>query len=292
MSFGDLLHSRRWKVFMNYVYNVGASIVIVGALFKLMHWPGAGLALTIGMGLEAIIFFISSFEPIHEQPDWTRVFPELKSGYPINESAGRVAHFGGSTAPVSANVNVGGIFEQANIAPEVLEKVSKGLTDLGNTASSISDISSATLATNGYVKNLNTAAESMGQLSKMGQDANANINNSLVALSNSCARISEVVSKEVSDISMNSTQYKEKMSDLRANISLLNENYAQQASALKGQFETSQKYNQQMTELTSILHASLEGMKEYQTLSQELNNNLKALNSVYSTMLGAMNYKK
>ncbi|MFV0522088.1 MAG: gliding motility protein GldL [Mangrovibacterium sp.] len=297
MSFGDLLHSKRWKVFMNYVYNIAGALVIIGALFKLMHWPGAGVALTIGMCTEALIFLISSLEPIHEQPDWTRVFPELNSEYISGDGEGASApHFaGGGNANISAgnvSLNMGGIFESADIAPEVLEKVSKGLTDLGNTASSISDISSATLATNIYVENLNSAAESMNQLSKVGQDANTNINQSLVALSDSCMRITDVVAKEIDDMSVNTNNYNEKMTALRSNLDSLNENYAQQVTSLKGQFETSQKYNQQMLELTSILNTSLDDMKKYQALSRELNNNLEALNSVYSTMLSAMNYKK
>lgn len=310
MSFADLLESRRWKVFMNYVYNLAGALVIVGALFKLMHWPGAGVALTVGMCTEALIFLISSLEPLHEQPNWFRVFPELHSDHiPADYDDEAAAHgghaHGGGHAPAhprlsggggfpaeGVSFNMGGIFESADIAPEVLEKVSKGLTDLGNTASSISDISSATLATNIYVENLNAAAESMDQLSKVGQEANININQSLIALSDSCVRITEVVGKEVEDMSSNSAHYNDKMTALRSNLDSLNENYAQQVASLKGQFEVSQKYSQQMVELTSIMATSLEDMKKYQTLSRELNGNLEALNSVYSTMLSAMNYKK
>lgn len=313
MSFADLLHSKRWKVFMNYVYNLAGALVIIGALFKLMHWPGAGVALTIGMCTEALIFLISSLEPLHEQPDWFRVFPELHSDYIPGDDEGSHGHGGGHShgggghasrltggggggsnviSAGNVSVNMGGIFESADIAPEVLEKVSKGLTDLGNTASSISDISSATLATNIYVENLNSAAESMDQLAKIGQEANVNINQSLIALSDSCVRISEVVIKEIDDMGANSSYYNERMASLRTNLDSLNESYAQQLSSLKGQFETSQKYNQQMLEVTSILNSSITDMKKYQELSRELNGNLEALNSVYSTMLGAMNYKK
>ncbi|MFV0291089.1 MAG: gliding motility protein GldL [Mangrovibacterium sp.] len=304
MSFGDLLQSRRWKVFMNYVYNLAGALVIVGALFKLMHWPGAGVALTIGMCTEALIFLISSLEPLHEQPDWTRVFPELHSDHLPGDEEGHVQHAhssgashsrlsgGGNFSAESVSFNMGGIFESADIAPEVLEKVSKGLTDLGNTASSISDISSATLATNIYVENLNAAAESMDQLSKVGQEANININQSLSALSDTYVRFTDVVAKEIDDMGSNSANYNQKMVSLQTNLDLLNSNYAQQVSSLKGQFEISQKYSQQMIEMTSILNSSLEDMKKYQSLSRELNGNIEALNSVYSTMLSAMNYKK
>jgi len=62
---------------MTKLYGWGASVVIIGALFKLNHWTGATTALVLGMTTEAIIFFFSAFEPPHEEVDWTLVYPEL-----------------------------------------------------------------------------------------------------------------------------------------------------------------------------------------------------------------------
>lgn len=62
---------------MKYLYAWGAALVLTGALFKLMYWPGAGTMLTIGMTTEVVIFFFSAFEPLHDEPDWTLVYPEL-----------------------------------------------------------------------------------------------------------------------------------------------------------------------------------------------------------------------
>ena len=70
-------NSKKFKNFMAKLYGWGASIVILGALFKLMNWPGAGAMLTIGLGTEAIIFFLSAFEKPHEEPDRSLVYPEL-----------------------------------------------------------------------------------------------------------------------------------------------------------------------------------------------------------------------
>lgn len=62
---------------MGKLYGVGASVVIVGAMFKIMHWPGADLMIVVGMSTEAIIFFFSAFEPLHVEYDWSLVYPEL-----------------------------------------------------------------------------------------------------------------------------------------------------------------------------------------------------------------------
>ncbi len=76
-SITELVESKGYKVFMTYVYGWGASVVLIGALFKIQHFPGASFMLTTGLIIEALIFFFSAFEPLHEELDWTLVYPEL-----------------------------------------------------------------------------------------------------------------------------------------------------------------------------------------------------------------------
>src|SRR5665647_1760685 len=85
MNVGEILKSKRWKVMMGYVYGWGASMVLIGALFKLQHWNHSGIMLTIGLLTEAFIFFLSAFEPPLEQPDWAKVYPELQDDYDLIE---------------------------------------------------------------------------------------------------------------------------------------------------------------------------------------------------------------
>jgi gliding motility-associated protein GldL len=77
ISIEEIVTSKKWKTFMKYLYGWGASVVILGALFKILHLKGAGTMLFLGMGAESLIFFFSAFEPIHEEVDWTLVYPEL-----------------------------------------------------------------------------------------------------------------------------------------------------------------------------------------------------------------------
>ena len=72
--------SKSWKKFMAKLYGWGASVVIIGALFKIQHYPGAGPLLIAGLSTEALIFFFSAFEPLHEEPDWSLVYPQLRTG--------------------------------------------------------------------------------------------------------------------------------------------------------------------------------------------------------------------
>jgi len=77
MGLAELTQGKKFKTFMARLYGWGAAVVIVGALFKIQHYPGAGLMLVIGLSTEAVIFFFSAFEPPHEDVDWSLVYPEL-----------------------------------------------------------------------------------------------------------------------------------------------------------------------------------------------------------------------
>ena len=95
MSLAELVQSSGWKNFMAKIYGLGASIVIIGALFKIQHWPMAGLMLSVGLITESIIFFFSAFEPLHEEIDWSLVYPEL-AGIPEDETTELASHGGRS----------------------------------------------------------------------------------------------------------------------------------------------------------------------------------------------------
>ena len=73
----SFFEGKTWKNIMKYTYGLGAAVVIMGALFKIMHWPGASLMLIVGLSTEAVIFIMSVMEPVHLDADWYRVFPEL-----------------------------------------------------------------------------------------------------------------------------------------------------------------------------------------------------------------------
>lgn len=115
--------SKKWKRFMAYLYGWGASIVLIGALFKIQHWPGAGIMLTIGLSTEAIIFFFSAFEPLHEEPDWSLVYPELRSGEKV-EHSDEVEEKGSITEQLD------NMLEEARIEPELIASLGEGMRAL------------------------------------------------------------------------------------------------------------------------------------------------------------------
>lgn len=177
MSFKEFSESKKYKNFMAKVYGIGASVVLVGALFKLTHmslfgWSGAAnTMLTLGLLTEAIIFFFSAFEPVHMDPDWSLVYPELWEMYhgegnvnPVKPAAGAKRNESGSVGGDIITEQLNQMFEKANINAVTMERLSMGLNRLGENASKIADVSEAVAATSNYTKAMNKASETAMEL--------------------------------------------------------------------------------------------------------------------------------
>ena len=178
MTFKEFSESKKYKNFMAKVYGIGASIVLVGALFKLTHmslfgWSGAAnTMLTLGLLTEAIIFFFSAFEPAHIEPDWRLFYPELWDLYhgdgsvaqPKKSVAGAKRNEGGNVSGDAITEKLNEMFEKANINSATMDRLSMGLAKLGENASKIADVSEAVAATSNYTKAMNKASETAMEL--------------------------------------------------------------------------------------------------------------------------------
>jgi len=323
MNLGELFKTKRWKTFMGYIYGWGASVVMIGALFKLEHWQYSSLLLTVGLVTEAFIFFLSAFEPPSDLPEWSKVYPELKEEYEILDI---------EEIERSGKKGIGELFSSSELTPELLDKVGRGLNDLSNTARGISDISTATLATDMYVKNLGSASESMNSFADTNNRANESINktvgNLVETYSSTAQKLSESgigtiekihksgeefsnqlaetgkrlaetydnagqsVSSELNNIKVSTQQYSGNLDKLNGNLSALNSNFETQLKGTEEQFLASQKFSQDLGEMNKILTSSVDELKKYKENAEQLNKHLESLNTIYGNMLGAMSYKK
>jgi gliding motility-associated protein GldL len=323
MNIGELLKTKRAKSAMGFVYSWGASIVLIGALFKLQHWPYSGWFLGIGLITEAIIFFVSAFEPPLEMPEWTRVYPELREDYPLEE-------FNKVVRPEKNKLE--DLLQGTDLTPALLDKVSFSLNELSKTASGISDISSATLATEQYVKNISSASDSMSAMHGVNTKANAAIHQSVnqmvdsyqnasvlvknsgqataeklhtsgveftnkIAesgnlLANSYKAASEKIEQSLQNFGGTTGNYSENILRLNGNISALNAALENQLKGTENQAKVHQQFNADLGKMNEVLMASAEELKRYRENAVKLNQHLEALNSIYGNMLGAMNYKK
>ncbi len=242
--------SKSWKNLMSKLYGIGASIVIIGALFKIQHWPGASEMLILGLGTEAVIFFFSAFEPIpHDDPDWTLVYPQLATGPDAKTAVQQLDN----------------LLEDANIDSKLLKNLGDGMKNLGDQATKMSEMTDAAGATQEFSDSLVKASNRVNQMA----DTYEGVSNSLTGLVGS------------EDASNNAGDNLQRMN---ANLDSLNSMYEMQLKQLK---ENKALFDG-MGELVTTLNDSVEDTRAYKEHIAELAQNLATLNTVYGNMLNAM----
>ena len=145
-------NSKKFKNLMAKLYGWGASIVILGALCKLMDWPGAGAMLTIGLGTEAIIFFFSAIEKQHEEPDWSLVYPELAYMKDPDSS---------NLTPTQELDNM---LEKANVDQALITRLGDNLRSFNETVEGVNKSMDAVAATGDYSDQMREAARKLAEM--------------------------------------------------------------------------------------------------------------------------------
>lgn len=292
-SIGELVQSEKWKKLMAYVYGWGAAVVLAGALFKIQHWPGASVMLTLGMGTEILIFFMSAFEPLHEEFDWSLVYPQLAG---IEDMDDEMVSQHGSGSSSSALEKFDALLEEGELSPQLFQNLGAGLTKLTDTASKLSDLSDASAVTNEYVENVKGATASMtgfaSTYNESVEELTASNNTVKTAgneLANSYTRLTESLNKESEQAIDGNKSYGEQLDNMNKNLQALNAVYEMQISDSNDHLESSKKIYSGINEMMESLSGSVEDTKKYQKEVAQLGNNLQALNTVYGNMLTAMN---
>ncbi len=155
MSFLD---SKKGKNFMAKLYGIGAAVVIVGALFKILHWPGADIMLIIGLGTEAIIFFFSAFEKPGKEYDWSLVYPELAGMDSEDDELGLTG------SPVR---DLDTMMENAKIDSDLISSLGDGLRKVSVAANGLGEAVSIAESTNKYSNEVNSAAKNLASINAL-----------------------------------------------------------------------------------------------------------------------------
>jgi hypothetical protein len=200
------VNSKRFKNFMAKLYGWGAAVVILGAMFKILHLKGADLMLVVGLTTEAVIFFFSAFEKPSEEVDWTLVYPEL-AGMQDDEDFERSSGQGSNR--LSSTQELDKMLEDAKIDGELIESLGNGLRKFGDAANRMTETSEAVAATQDYEQQLTLASknmESLNALYAVQLESSANhmeAQNSLMEKLSTSLESSDKLSSEVNNLVSN-----------------------------------------------------------------------------------------
>ena len=209
-SISKITEAKWYKVMMPKLYGWGASLVIIGALFKIQNWPFAGLFLTIGLTTEAVIFFFSAFEKQYEDYDWSLVYPEL-------------AHMEDPSVKKPAQ-QLDEALKRAKIDNELIESLNEGLRSFGDATTKLNETIAAAASINDYNDQIQEGVKNMNALNSL-YELQLQASNQQMEATN---QFLNNLQSSVED----SKRFQEQVNSLAENLESLNKVYAKMLDAM------------------------------------------------------------
>jgi len=202
------------KKVMNFAYGMGAAVVIIGALFKLMHWPGASPMLIIGLGVEALIFGLSAFDPVDKELDWSLVYPELAGGDAKKKEAKKENP---AEAQGLLSQKLDNLLKEAKIDGDLMASLGNSIKNFESAAKGIAPTVDSISSQKKYSEEMSMAAAQMESL------------NSLYKVQLESASRNAEANSQIAD---NAAKLKDQMQTMTQNIASLNNVYGGMLSAM------------------------------------------------------------
>lgn len=241
--------SRKNEVALNFAVCLGASVVIIGALFKILHWKGADTMLMVGLFTEAFIFFLYAFVP----PPPVSAVPELAAvptGNPALKSLDKM-------------------MQEADITPTNLQKLSTGFQKLGTTVDKMGEISDVVKSTGDFTTN-----------TKLASDAMVTVKDSMLK--------SSTTMQTFNDAAESTKQFHGQVQTLTKNLGSLNTIYELELQDTNNHLKAMNNFYSNLAAASEAMQGSVGDAKKAQEQIGVLAKNLTNLNNIYGNMLGAM----
>ncbi len=202
------------KRVMNFAYGMGAAVVIIGALFKIQHWEGASIMLIVGLGVEALIFGLSAFDPVEKELDWSLVYPELAGGEAKKKELKKEDP---KEAQGLLSQKLDNLLKEAKIDGALMESLGNSIKNFESAAKGIAPTVDSISSQKKYSEEMSMAAAQMESL------------NSLYKVQLESASRNAEANKEIAD---NASKLKDQMQTMTQNIASLNNVYGGMLSAM------------------------------------------------------------
>lgn len=286
MGLSNFLRSTGYKNFMSKLYGIGAAIVIVGALFKIVHIQGANEMLFVGLITEAVIFLFSAFEPPHVEPDWSLVYPELAGMYHNGKPGTPSAKKASSGKSVTQELDE--MLSKAKIGPELIESLGEGMRKMSDNVSKMSDVTNTAVATNDFVKNVTEAGKSAGELA----GSYKKVSDVLQQDASIVGEFSTSVKSAAASAGTLATVYNDVSAAIKKEMTATESFSNSLSTATESANRLAEKYNSSadlLSKSAEMLNFSALDSKSYNEQMQKISANLAALNTIYEVQLKSTN---
>ncbi|MBK0380412.1 type IX secretion system motor protein PorL/GldL [Mucilaginibacter segetis] len=247
----------------------GATVVIIGLLFKIQHWKYATEFITVGLLTEAALFFILGFQREDKDIDWVRVYPELDEEFKgeLPKASARPVAVGDNFSNTAA---LDKMLSDAKIGPELIGSLGEGLRTFGDKVNAISKVTDAGEATMAFTQKVKSATASYDKLSDSFEKASANLS-------------------EMANSNVDSKAYHDQVNILAKNLSALNAVYELELQDSSAHLKAMNSFYKNLSLTMNNFNESLDDSKQFKDEVGRLAKNLASLNSIYGNMLTAMN---
>ena len=292
---GRFLKSDSGQRFFNFAYSIGAAIVILGALFKILHMPAGNYLLSIGMGTEVLMFVLTAFDKPEKEYHWEEVFPVLASQNPEDRpdftSGGGIVIGGGGIngeGYEGGDINISvaeakgavGLPQGVNLSEEDTLSLSESIAKMAAASDQLSRMAELTDGTQQYLSQMAGISEQMQKL----QATTTALNEVSQTLLNSY----QAITNNSQNISESSTGYVDQMQALNQNISGLNTIYEIQLKSISSQLDNIDRVNRGLKDIRDMYEKSAAESAHYCDETEKMARYMKQLNSVYEKMIKAM----
>lgn len=263
--------THRGQVVLNFIFAFFAAVVILGALFKIRHWPAADEMITAGLLAEVIVFLVMAFMvPPPEEPHWQRYFPDINK-HPDLEPDFKPTPL---TLPGASNGNpaltkLEDMLKDADITPANLGRLGDNFKKLGTTVDKMSDITDVVAATGDYTAKTREAATALGTM----KDA-------YIGAANSIQHFNQAAD--------GTKLFHEQVQVLTKNLSSLNTIYELELQDTNNHLKAMNQFYSNLVNASQAMEGSVTDAKKAQEQIAMLANNLGRLNNIYGNMLSAM----
>jgi gliding motility-associated protein GldL len=282
------------KNVVNIIYSAGASVVIIGALFKILHWPGASQVLMIGMFTEAFLFLIGTLEHPHPEFHWENVFPQLleygtkpelleeKSKQPRPTLLG--AGVAGAPVAAASGVAAAGAAEPSAKAPSLkdddFKALKEGLGELAKTATQFAELGK--VAQSGVKLNEKLVAAEAATTEYAAKLANVGIaTDNLSQATSGLSGAYTQIGADIKSVAEETKAYKAGVEQVGKNIASLNSVYELQLQSVKAQTEAQK-------DAAAAAKEAAEAQVAFANGAKQLQKQVADLNSIYGSMLNAL----
>jgi len=277
-SIALFFETKQGKYLKNLIIGLGASVVLIGALGKIQHWPIGGMLLTVGMCTEAFIFALLGILPPHKDYYWERYYPHLDEN-PHVEAYRKGVKFqtppigqiggGGGNSSHAATAQLDKMLEEAEINPANLRRLSENFNRFGQTVEQMRDISDVAAATGTYTSAARETADALGQLKVTFQGASRTMS-------------------EFNSAAEDTAQFHKQVQVLSKNLGSLNQIYEVELQDANNHLKAMNKFYSNLLNASDAMAASADDAKAAREQISRLAQNLGSLNQIYGNMLSAM----